>query len=247
MKLNQTYLLTFTLVVVLQTVVCCQINSDSFVSHSGDLLENTAFTIKNEIDDEEELVKKMYFDESGRIVFQRNYDFNGELMYDNDGIAVYEFIYDEHNNIIEERYYDEDKNFFQQENIGPAMIKRQFNDEGRMTEIAYFVENGMALENGTALIKYEYSADGSTGMERHFNSKGTLIDFCAPIIGLEFDTEGLIIRKVYMDQNEQTCNRFMDGDEDEVSMIEYDYDGLGNISTQRAFNKNGKLLGTINS
>jgi hypothetical protein len=247
MKLNQNYILAFTFAVVFQTVACCQINSDSFVSHSGDLLENTAFTIKNEINDEEELVTKMYFDESGRIVFQRNYDFNGELMYDNNGIAVYEFIYDEHNNIIEERYYDEEKNFFQQENIGAAMIKRQFNNEGRMTEIAYFIENGMPLEDGTALIKYEYSADGSTGMEKHFNSKGALVDFCAPIIGLEFDTEGQVVRKVYMNNNEEICNRFMDGDEDEVSMIEYDYDGLGNISTQRAFNKSGKLLGTINS
>ena len=36
-------------------------------------------------------------------------------------------------------------------------------------------------------------------------------------------------------------------DEDGISVIEYEYDGLGNISTQKAFDKNGKLLGTIHS
>lgn len=247
MKSSQNYLFTLIFVAIFQTIAISQIQSDAFVSNTGELLANSAFTVKNNIDDTQELVKKMYYDADDRLVFQRNYDFEGVLMYDDNGIAIYEFDYDANNNIIEERYYDEEKNFFQRENIGAAVIKRKFSNEGKITEIAYFTENNIPLENGSAVIKYEYSNGGMHAIERHFNAKGMLVDFCAPIIALDFDTEGNIIRKVFMDNNEQACNRFMDEDENGVSMIEYEYDDLGNISLQRAFNKNGKLLGTIHS
>jgi hypothetical protein len=247
MKFNQNIFLIIALTIVFQTTIFCQINSDAFVSASGDLLANTPFTIKNEIENSQELVKKLYYDASGRLVFQRNYDFQGGLTYDNKGVAIYEYVYDEKNNIIEERYFDESKHFFQQENIGAAMIKRQFDAKNRVVEIKYFLAENVLLNNGTAQIKFEYAADGFTGMEKHFNAAGLLVDFCAPIVGLEFNTKGQVIRKTFMNSNQEPCGRFMDEDEDEVATIEYEYDGLGNVSLQRAFNKAGKLLGTINS
>ena len=179
------------LVVLIPTLSFCQINSDKIVNLNGDLLDNTtAYTIKNDVDNEQEIVKKLYYDANGRLVFQRNYDFEGELMYDNDGIAVYEYIYDENGNVVEERFFDEEKAFFQLENIGAAKIKREFDDLGRMTAVSYYVADNQLIEDGTATIKIEYATDGMTGTERHFNAAGMLVDFCAPIIGLEFNTNG---------------------------------------------------------
>lgn len=229
------------------TCIFCQMTSDKLVNANGDLIENASISIKNEVDNEQGIVKKTYYDNDGRLVFQRNYSFEGSLMYDENGIAVYEYQYDENGNISEERYFDEKKVAFRRENVGAAIIKRKFNAAGKVTKIAYFSAKDKPLENGVAAITFEYSADGMTGLEKHFNSAGLLVDFCAPIISLEFNSEGQIVRKIYMNNHEQICGRFMDEDENEVAMIEYNYDNLGDVVTQKAFTKDGKLLGVLHS
>ena len=217
------------------------IKSDKYVDEHGDLLTDD-FTVKNEIDNENELVKKSYFDKEGRLVFQRNYDFEGRLMYDTEGVAIYEFQHDLNNNVTEERYFDEEKYYYQPNGVGAAMIKRQFDTEGRMIKVAFFADEERMIEFGTAFIKYEYTAAG-TAFEHHYDENAVLIDFCAPIILLEFDEENRIVKRTFMNPSKEMCGRFMDGDEDEVAVIEYEY--YGDEITQKAYSITAKLIGTI--
>ena len=220
------------------------IKSEALVNTKGELLNANDYTVKNEIDNEEEIVKKFYYDKKGRLVFQRNYDFEGVLMYDEDGVAIYEFQHDATSNVTEERYFDEDKYFYQLECSGAAMIKRKFDLKSRMIEISFYVDETRPIEYGTATIKFEYSDDGRTATEKHYDSDGEMIDFCAPIITLKYDEKGRIIKKIFKNTNEEVCGRFMEGEEDEVATIEYEYKG-DKLTIQKAFNKDGELIDAI--
>lgn len=220
------------------------IKSEALVDEQGELLNADDYTVKNEIDNEQEIVKKLYYDKEGRLLFQRNYDFEGELMYDYDGVAIYEYQHDASSNVTEERYFDEDKYFYQLECSGAAVIKRKFDLKSRMIEIAFFADETRQIEFGTATIKFEYSDDGKTATERHYDSEGEMIDFCAPIVTFEYDEYGRIIKKIFKNTDEEVCGRFMEGEEDEVATIEYEYEG-DQLKIQKAYNKDGKLIETI--
>lgn len=236
-----------TIALIILTIACntfavAQL-SDAFISNNGEL-SNNDFTVKNEVDNSQEIVKKFYYNADGHLVCQRNYDFESRLAYDERGVSIYEYQYDANNNITEERYFDEEKNYFKQESIGAAIIKRQFDTNNRVIEISYFLDEQTKLQFGTSSIKYNYSADGTSAIEKHFAPDGQLVDFCAPIVLVEFNGTGQIIKKTYQTSEQKTCGRFMDGDKDEVAVIMYEYDN-GKLINQKAFNKEGKLIGEI--
>ncbi|MGB0863564.1 MAG: hypothetical protein ACPG19_02990 [Saprospiraceae bacterium] len=218
--------------------------SDKFVNEKGELIDGN-FTVENRIDNENEVVKKFYYDKEGRLAFQRNYDFEGNLMYDMEGVAIYEYQIDGKNNVTEERYFDEQKYFYQPNQIGAALIKRKFNRESQLLEISFFIDNETSIEYGTATIQYEYTENGSLAYERHLDDKGNLVDFCAPIVLIEFDGNNRVVKRSFMTSSKEVCGRFMDDDEDEVAVIEYEY--LNDTVVQKAYNKDGKLLETIDA
>jgi len=246
MKNNKTIFTLIIFALFLNTIQAQNnsIKSETLVDEKGELLNADNYTVKNEIDNEEEIVKKFYYNKEGRLVFQRNYDFDGQLMYDNDGVAIYEFQHDATSNITEERYFDEDKYFYQLECSGAAMIKRKFDLKSRMIEIAFFIDAKRQIEYGTATIKFEYSDDGKTATEKHYDAEGEMIDFCAPIITFEYDNKGRIVKKTFKNIDEQVCGRFMEGDDSDVASIKYEYEG-GKLKIQKAYNKDGQLIDTI--
>ncbi len=237
-------LIAFTLITYTIQAQKTSIKSETLVNEKGELLNAKSYTVKNKVDNEEEIVKKFYYDKDGRLAFQRNYDFEGQLMYDEDGVAIYEYQHDVSSNVTEERYFDEDKYFYQLECSGAAMIKRKFDLDSKMIEISFFINETMPIEFGIASIQFEYSDNGKTTTEKHYNSDGELIDFCAPIVTFEYDNKGRIIKQIFKNAKEEICGRFMEGEEDEVAMIEYVYEG-SQLKIQKAFNKNGKLIDTI--
>lgn len=214
--------------------------SDKFVNSGGEIIEGN-FTVKNIIDNDNEVVKKFYYDKEGRLAFQRNYDFEGKLMYDVEGVAIYEYQHDTKNNVTEERYFDEEKYFYQPNQTGAALIKRKFNTKSQLLEISFFVNQEIMIEYGTATIKYEYKEGGHLAYEKHLDDDGNLVDFCAPIVLIEFDENNRVIKRSFMTSSKKVCGRFMDDDEDEVAVIEYEY--ISDVVIQKAYNKDGKLLG----
>lgn len=218
--------------------------SDKFVNAGGELIDEN-LRIENVIDNDNEIVKKFYYDKEGRLVFQRNYGFDGELMYDMEGVAIYEYQHDSKDNVTEERYFDEEKYLYQPNQTGAALIKRKFNTKSQLLEISFFIDNDVMIEYGTATIKYEYKEDGNLAYEKHLDDKGNLVDFCAPIVLIEFDENDRVIKRSFMTSSKKVCGRFMDDDEDEVAVIEYEY--ISDSVIQKAYNKDGKLLGTIDA
>lgn len=221
------------------------IKSDAWVNNTGELINAGEFTVQNEVNNDLEIVTKSYFNAAGHLVCQRNYDFTGQLMYDDNGVAIYEYDYKE-NKVVEERYFDENKELYRQENLGAAIIKREYNSNGDLVELAYYMDQNTMVQEGVATLKYEYSADRASADEKHYAANGQLIDYCAPIVTLEFDEQRRIIRKTFKNSNNEKCGRFFDNDASDVAVIEFEYNGDKLIS-QTAYDKNGQLIGTITS
>jgi YD repeat-containing protein len=150
------------------------------------------------------------------------------LLKDDDrGISVTRWTYDADGNEVERKTWNQDLELVPDPKTGVAVVKRQFNAQGRPTAEAYFGLGGRSVENrdGLASVRWEY-AGGNNTREHHFGVGGGLKEDPQGVATYQwdYDARGMKIQQTNLGLLAQPKE-----DVSGVAIYRWSYDKYGNL------------------
>ena len=111
------------------------------------------------------------YDSIGYLIEEAYFNKDSSYQAGYSDIAIYQHKNDSNGNQIETRYLGEKKELIRMEFVGPAIVKRKFNNHGLQTEESFYDENEKSLMDFHKVI-WKYNSEGKLISKTSYNSKG---------------------------------------------------------------------------
>ena len=111
------------------------------------------------------------YDSIGYLIEEAYFNMDSSYQAGYSDIAIYQHKNDSNGNQIETRYLGEKKELIRMEFVGPAIVKRKFNNHGLQTEESFYDENEQPLMDFHKVI-WKYNSEGKLISKTNYNGKG---------------------------------------------------------------------------